>query len=151
MKPRNIVITGADMTRLRALVESSLSFRKHDQEHLQKLGEELDLATVFEGDRVPRDVVTMNARVRVTDLDTGAEHVFQIVFPRDADIAKNRISVLAPIGTALLGYRAGDHVEWKVPGGTRRFRVDRVEYQPEAQAPAGLLARRKDRNLRIAG
>ncbi len=151
MRQRKIVITEADMTRLRTLVDSSVGFRKHDQAHLQSLQQELELATVIDGDQVPPDVITMNSRVRVTDLNTGTRYVFQIVFPRDADIAKNRISVLAPIGTALLGYRAGDHVEWDVPGGRRRFRIDLVEYQPEADAMPGVLARRKDRTLRVAG
>ncbi len=150
MSQRNIVITESDMARLRALVDTSVGFRKHDQAHLESLQQELESATVIDTDQVPPDVITMNSRVRVTDLDTGARCVFQIVFPRDADIAKGRISVLAPIGTALLGYRVGDHVEWDVPGGRRHFRIERVEYQPEAAIP-GLVARTKDRTLHIAG
>ncbi len=151
MRLRTITITESDMTRLRALVESSLSFRKHDQAHLKMLEQELDFATVLQSDQVPRDVVTMNSRVRVTDLDTGVQHVFQIVFPHDADIALNRISVLAPIGTALLGYRTGDEVEWQVPGGRRRFRINEIEYQPEADAAPSYLARRRVGYVRIAG
>lgn len=151
MNQRQIVITESDMMSLRALVESSLSFRKHDQAHLQRLEEELDLAAVLQGDQVPRDVVTMNSRVRVTDMNNGVQHVFQVVFPRDADIGKNRISVLAPIGTALLGYRAGDEVEWEVPGGKRRFRINEVEYQPEGDALPKLVTRNRNRSLRAAG
>jgi regulator of nucleoside diphosphate kinase len=66
------------------------------------------------------------------DLNSGYEFTYQIVFPKDADISENRISVLAPIGTALLGYRTGNSVEWRVPLGTRRLRILDVEYQPEA-------------------
>jgi regulator of nucleoside diphosphate kinase len=82
--------------------------------------------------KVPPDVVTMNSRVRIKDLNRGRELTYQIVFPEHADLDENRISVLAPIGTALLGYRAGTTVEWQVPSGTRRFRILGVEYQPEA-------------------
>jgi regulator of nucleoside diphosphate kinase len=74
----------------------------------------------------------MNSKVRVTDLDSGRTFSYQIVFPRDADISKDMISVLAPLGTALIGYRTGSEIEWRVPGGTRRLRIDAIEYQPEA-------------------
>jgi regulator of nucleoside diphosphate kinase len=78
----------------------------------------------------------MNSRVRVKDLNSGRVTTYQIVFPREADIAKNRISVLAPIGTGLLGYSAGATIEWQVPSGRRRFRILAVEYQPQAAATA---------------
>jgi regulator of nucleoside diphosphate kinase len=74
--------------------------------------------------------------VRVKDLANGREMTYQIVFPKDADLARNRISVLAPIGTALLGYGAGDIVEWQVPAGIRRLQILAVEYQPEAAGAA---------------
>jgi regulator of nucleoside diphosphate kinase len=70
--------------------------------------------------------------VRMKDLNSGREFTYQIVLPKDADISENRISVLAPIGTALLGFRAGNSVEWRVPSGMRRLRILDVEYQPEA-------------------
>jgi regulator of nucleoside diphosphate kinase len=78
----------------------------------------------------------MNSRVKVKDLNSGRVTTYQIVFPGEADIAKNRISVLAPIGTGLLGYSAGTTIEWQVPSGMRRFRILEVEYQPEAAGAA---------------
>ena len=78
----------------------------------------------------------MNSRVRVKDLNNGRETTYQIVFPGDADVARNRISVLAPIGTGLLGYSAGATLEWRVPSGIRRFRILAVEYQPVAAIAA---------------
>jgi regulator of nucleoside diphosphate kinase len=74
-----------------------------------------------------------NAWIRVTDLGTGLTHDYQVVFPRDADLSRNKISVLAPIGTALLGYRTGSEIEWRVPGGVRRFRIDGVK-KPRASS-----------------
>jgi len=70
--------------------------------------------------------------VRVRDMKSGAEMDISVVFPSEADSEQGKISVLAPIGTALLGYRVGDVVEWKVPGGLRRLKVERILYQPEA-------------------
>lgn len=136
MIAKNIVITEADHCRLQRLIESSRRFRHRDAKHLDALEQELERATIAKATDVPHDVVTMNSRVRVKHLDSGHEFSYQIVFPKDADVAKNRISVLAPIGTALLGYGAGTTVEWQVPSGMRRFRILEVEYQPEAARTA---------------
>lgn len=136
MSTQKIVITDRDMTRLQQLIDSArLQWR--DQSLLDRLEGELSRAIVVSGKRVSADVVTMNSRVRVTDLDTGKEATYQIVFPRDANASKNMISVLAPIGTALLGFKAGSEIEWETPGGLRRLRIDSIEYQPEA---AGAVA-----------
>jgi regulator of nucleoside diphosphate kinase len=136
MKAKNIVVTEADYGRLQRLIESSRRFRKRDTEHLDGLEQELERAVVVKAGEVPRDVVTMNSRVRVKDLNTGREATYQIVFPGDANVAKQRISVLAPIGTGLLGYSAGTTFEWQVPAGMRRLRILEVEYQPEAAGAA---------------
>jgi regulator of nucleoside diphosphate kinase len=136
MKVKNIVVTEADYGRLQRLIESSRQFRKRDVEHIDDLEQELERATVVEAGQVPHDVVTMNSRVRVKDLNSGRETTYQIVFPGNADVASDRISVLAPIGTGLLGYSAGTTIEWRVPSGMRRFRILEVEYQPEAARAA---------------
>jgi regulator of nucleoside diphosphate kinase len=136
VKAKNIVITEADYVRLQRLVESSRLFRQRDAKHLDELEEELERAAIMKAGEVPSDVVTMNSRVKVKDLNSGRVTTYQIVFPGEADIAKNRISVLAPIGTGLLGYSAGTTIEWQVPSGMRRFRILEVEYQPEAAGAA---------------
>jgi regulator of nucleoside diphosphate kinase len=74
----------------------------------------------------------MNSQLKVTDLTTGEKMTFRLVFPSDADFERGKVSILAPIGTALIGYRAGDTVHWQVPSGVRRLRIDEVLYQPEA-------------------
>lgn len=136
MTTQMVVITERDMTRLQQLIDSARQ-QWRDQSLLDRLEGELTRAKVVSGKRVPADVVTMNSRVRVTDLDNGKESIYQIVFPRDANTSKNMISVLAPIGTALLGFRIGSKIEWETPGGIRRLRIDAIEYQPEA---AGAVA-----------
>lgn len=123
VKANSIVITEVDYARLQRLIASSRLSRKRDGEHLDDLEHELERATVMKAEDVPPGIVTMNSHVRVRDLTSGRETTYQVVFPKDADIEKNRISVLAPIGTGLLGYSAGATVEWKVPAGVRLFRI----------------------------
>jgi regulator of nucleoside diphosphate kinase len=78
------------------------------------------------------DVITMNSRAEMRDFETGETIAFTLVFPSEANIDEEKISVLAPIGAGMLGYRVGDEFEWKVPDGLRRMKVTNVEYQPEA-------------------
>jgi regulator of nucleoside diphosphate kinase len=103
-----------------------------DREYLDKLQEELDRGKVVPASEIPKDVVTMNSRARLVDLDSGETEELTLVFPENADISQARISVLAPIGTAMLGYKVGDVFEWEVPAGKRRLKVEEIVYQPEA-------------------
>jgi regulator of nucleoside diphosphate kinase len=123
---RTIRITEPDMKRLASLLDAWRPAREADREHARALEEELEAAHIVRAGESPAGVVTMNSSVTVTDLDTGRQHAYTIVFPRDADLAEGRISVLAPIGTALLGYAVGDEIEWSMPGGVRHFRIDEV-------------------------
>ena len=133
MKARTILITEGDLMRLECLRESARRFQPLNYDHLVRLQEELERATVVANHEVPTDVVTMNSKVTVKDLSAGRIATYKIVFPRDAHVAGNRISVLAPLGTALLGYRAGDVIEWDMPAGKKRFKLQAVIHQqPEA-------------------
>jgi len=132
MRKRAIHITDFDMSRLRQLLEGTHVWNKKDRSYLEKLEEELDRAILVSSKDVPPDVVTMNSEVLVRDIDTGKEMTYRLVFPGDADIEQGKISILAPVGTALIGFRTGDTVVWKVPSGARRLRIERVIYQPEA-------------------
>lgn len=132
MKERTIFITRFDMERLRNLIDGIRDSRGKIRSDLNELEKELDRANLIDPEHVPADVITMNSRVHLKDLDSGEDLILTLVFPSGADIKENRISILAPIGTALLGYREGDAIEWKVPSGLRRMRVDKIIYQPEA-------------------
>jgi len=129
---RRLFITDTDRDRLEKLLLGTRQWSSRDKAHLQALEEELDKAHTVESREIPGDVVTMRSQVRVRDMKSGAEMDISVVFPSEADSEQGKISVLAPIGTALLGYRVGDVVEWKVPGGLRRLKVERILYQPEA-------------------
>jgi regulator of nucleoside diphosphate kinase len=130
MREYPIIVTDRDVSRLRGLLgaQSRASFR--DQGHLSQLQSELERALVLAADEIPAGVVTIDSLVRVVDLDSAVRSVFTLVLPHEADVAERRISVLAPIGTALLGFRAGDDVEWVMPGGTRRLHIEHV-VQPD--------------------
>ena len=125
---RTIYITKADMTRLRNLIEA----QKGSRDDLTRLQSELDHARVVEPEEIPGDVITMNSKARLRDLDDQEEMTFTLVFPEHASIDHDRISVVAPIGTAMLGQREGDEFEWEVPAGRVRLKVIKVLYQPEA-------------------
>ena len=131
VKKRSIYITEADMNRLQRLIETGSVFGHRDKKHLMELEDELSRARVVPSKSIPGDIITMNSKVRLRDLDSGQEIVYSLVFPGDANVSENKISVLAPIGTALIGYGVGDTIEWKVPGGLKRLRVEEVVYQPE--------------------
>ncbi len=132
MEERTIYITEYDMKRLRDLIVEAKRLDRRSKEYLEGLEGELSRGTVVAPTEIPPDVVTMNSRVDLVDLDTGEEMVCTLVFPNEADVAQSKISVLAPIGTAMLGYRVGDTFEWKVPDGVRRLQIKSVLYQPEA-------------------
>ena len=134
---RSIYVTSEDLGKLRRLIEARRGVQERDNLYLDALEQELAEANVVEPDGIPCDVVTMRSRVRVRDMNSGEEQVFTLVFPSEAEYSAGRISVLAPIGTALLGYREGDVIEWRVPRGVRVLRVEAVLYQPESAARRG--------------
>lgn len=129
---RSIYITEDDHDRLNRLLEGARQRRWKDLAHVEQLDAELDRAQILPPDQIPPDVVTMHSKVALRDLDTDAEIVMTLVFPHEANVDEGKVSVLAPLGTAVLGYRTGDTIEWQVPAGTRRLQVERVLYQPEA-------------------
>ncbi|MEO8215586.1 MAG: nucleoside diphosphate kinase regulator [Acidobacteriota bacterium] len=133
-KPRStddLVISSFDKERLKRLLGST-DVGAEGREELEDLTREIERGLEVRPQEIPPDVVTMNSSVRVTDVESGASNVYTLVFPADADFEKGKISILAPLGTALLGFRIGDRVRWQMPGGVRQLRIDEILYQPEA-------------------
>ena len=123
----SIYLTQNDMDRLLELIEAYPGKRF---EHLER---ELLRAQVVPRDKIPNDVVTMNSRVIFENETTGERREITLVYPGSADIDAGKISVLVPIGTALLGLRVGQSIDWALPGGEKqRYRIVGVPYQPEA-------------------
>ncbi len=131
MQLQYVRVTEVDSRRLQALIEGSLLRDVRDIGSVEHLQRHLNAAEVLPPARIEPDVVTMGSEVRVTNLDTGETFSFRVVFPRSANVAAGNISVLAPLGMAVLGRAVGDEIIWNVPAGTRRLRVDDVLYQPE--------------------
>lgn len=132
MKKRQIFITEFDKKRLNELIASACDLEEENCDHLDDLIQELNRAKIVDPKEVPADVITMNSMVVLKDLETDKNTTYTLSFPNDADINLGQISVLAPIGTAILGYREGDIIEWSVPSGKKRLMVDKILYQPES-------------------
>ena len=128
-----IYITTSDYHRLSGLIEMSRERNGDaDREYLDQLEEELGRAELVNPTEIPADVITMRSKVSLKDLKSGQTVMYSLVFPSEANSNDGHISVLAPIGTALLGNRSGVVVESKVPSGLRRLKVKEILYQPEA-------------------
>ena len=132
MNTKTIYITEFDIERLEELMDGAKKNYLRDIDDLNKLEEELEKFQIVDSREIPPDVVTLNSRVRLRDLDADREMIVTLVFPRSANLAEGRLSVASPIGTAILGYAAGDTIEWQVRAGTKRIRIEEVLYQPEA-------------------
>lgn len=119
-----IYISRDDYSKLRLLIATALHSNASPAH--TKLRDELNRAAVIDPAAFPADVVTMNSTVEFEDLGTSEIEEYTITFPENADIERRRISILAPIGTALIGCRVGDIVKWSTPGGIRQLKVRRV-------------------------
>lgn len=128
---RKIVVTHTDLERLQRLLEQSTGAA--NAHHAEVLELELAEAEVADSEAIPPSVVTMNSTVVFEDEGTGETREVTLCYPQDAKGNPGRVSVLAPVGSALLGLSQGQSVQLVVPGGrTRRLRVVSVPYQPEA-------------------
>lgn len=123
---KRIVLSKRDVMRLRALFGRTHSLSAMDRENLLDLQQEVERAVIVEDEQLPEDVVALDSRVLVRDVESGVCSVYTLVSPSQADLSNGRVSVLAPLGTALLGFRRGDEVEWWMPGGWRRLRIEAV-------------------------
>lgn len=125
---RTIYITDRDLERLERLI-----YILKRGPNIDALEEELARASIVRPEEIPPNVVTMNSRVRFLDCSTEETLEVTLVYPQDADIAQNRISVLAPVGSALLGLSVGDTIEWPMPSGQiKKLKIVAVPFQPEA-------------------
>ncbi len=127
-----IYITEFDLNRLNNLIQDAHATDYHKSDYLRKLEAELKRAKIVPSSEIPNNVITMNSTVRLIDEEYNEEETYTLVFPENADLSQGKVSVLAPIGTAMLGYQVGDSFDWVVPMGTRKLKVVEIVYQPEA-------------------
>ncbi|MGB0133269.1 nucleoside diphosphate kinase regulator [Dokdonella sp.] len=125
-----IIISSLDLQRIEELLEQP---QYRDAAGTASLRAELERANVLDPAKMPANVVTMNSTVTVEDESGGGRREISLVYPRDADSAANKVSVMAPVGSAMLGLQVGQSINWQVPGGRAlRLRVVDISYQPEA-------------------
>jgi len=129
--PPPIIVSSLDLARLDALLESPA----HSQNPAAlALSQELDRAQILPPEKIPAGIVTMHSKVECVDELHGSTHTLTLVYPHEADFDQGKVSVLAPVGSALLGLGIGQSIDWLAPGGRKlRLRVTAVHYQPEAE------------------
>ncbi len=130
-KPPELRITKKDMERLRLVVDRNIDGNMGQAAEALEL--ELDRAQVVDDDQVPSDVLTMRSRALCEDLETGKQRELVLSYPNETDPSEGKVSVLAPVGLALLGLKVGDTIRWPMPGGrTTTLKLVKILYQPEA-------------------
>lgn len=122
----SIVVSYQDFDRVQEAMISATGLT------VDRLDTELARAQIIEPKDVPPNLVTMNSRVTYENMKSGDRHTVRLVYPRDANAGENQISVLAPLGSALLGLSEGQQIEWVMPGGIRGIKILEIVYQPEA-------------------
>lgn len=130
---KQITITELDFARLSKLTLSEKKLQAIEVRNLPFLTEEINRAAKVESKAIAPDYVTMNSKVEVLDPDTKRVMTFQLVYPEEANLKNGKISVLSPMGSALLGYKVGDTISFNVPKGIKKMEIKSILYQPESQ------------------
>lgn len=127
-----IILNRLDYARIKKCINDAKQFKSISNTEAEKLMKELDSAKIVEPEAIPSNVVTMNSIVKLSFLNNKKQVQFQIVYPNQANLKENKISIFSPIATALIGYKVADEIEWIVPAGLTNIRIDEIIYQPEA-------------------
>ena len=128
----DIIVTAPDHAELSSVIAVTGKLSGRVRWELRLLENELKRARIVAPKDVPFDVITLNTRAELLDLESGERMEFTLVLPRDEKINDGKISVLAPLGTAMRGYRVGDEFDWHIPHALRRLKVIKLHFQPEA-------------------
>jgi len=126
----DIYITNIDRDRIKKILDKMSESNQSPDESVKKLGGELGRAIIVDSQQVPREVITMNSKALLQLNDEDIE--VSLVYPEDADLSAMKLSIFSPVGTAILGYKEGNTVEWEVPSGTSKIHIKKILYQPEA-------------------
>ncbi|HCY42165.1 MAG TPA: nucleoside diphosphate kinase regulator [Prolixibacteraceae bacterium] len=128
----NLIVNSLDYQRIQRQIKEAMVQKTIDVAEAEKLIKELNSATILTPHEIPADVVTMNSVVKISFADSGKQLEFKIVYPNEANFKEKKVSIFSPVATALIGFRVGDLIEWMVPGGLTKIRIDEIVYQPEA-------------------
>lgn len=128
---KNIYLTDIDRERLEDVIRV-YKLNALSEKHVLSLEDELTEAHIISYDEMPNSIVTMNTRLKVKNLESGDSMELTLVYPKNADIRENRISILAPLGVALIGEQVGDTVAVRLPSGSQdTYIIEEILYQPE--------------------
>lgn len=127
-----IILNRLDFSRIHKCISDAKKTNAIGINEAEILLNELHSAEIVEPEEIPGDVVTMNSIVKIRFLNSNKSIQIQIVYPDEANIKENKLSIFSPVATALLGYRVGDEIEWIVPLGLTKLKIDEIVYQPEA-------------------
>ena len=129
---KKVTLTKNDYTRIYKAITDAKNSKTINSNEAEKLLSELSKAEIVPSEKIDKDVVTMNSEVKLFFENTQKEQSFKIVYPQDANLKENKISIFSPIATALIGYKIGDEIEWIVPSGMTKIKIVELLYQPEA-------------------
>ena len=129
---KKVTLTKNDYTRIYKAITDAKNSKTINSNEAEKLLSELSKAEIVPSEKIDKDVVTMNSEVKLFFENTQKVQSFKIVYPQDANLKENKISIFSPIATALIGYKIGDEIEWIVPGGITKIKIVDLIYQPEA-------------------
>ena len=127
-----IIINKLDYARIKQWIINAKQSKSVSDSEAEKLRIELENAKIIEPEKIPSNVVTMNSIVKLTFLNNLKQVCFQLVYPNEANLKENKISIFSPVATALIGYSVGDIIEWIVPSGLTKIKIEEIIYQPEA-------------------
>ena len=129
---KKVTLTKNDYTRIYKAITDAKNSKTINSNEAEKLLSELSKAEIVPSEKIDKDVVTMNSEVKLFFENTQKEQSFKIVYPQDANLKENKISIFSPIATALIGYKIGGEIEWIVPSGMTKIKIVELLYQPEA-------------------
>lgn len=126
-KQDQVILLKKDFEILNNYVKNLHGMQVNEKENFRKLSQELQKAKLVSEEDFPNDIVRLDSTVVIRDIQTNRDMTITIVMPASADIKQKKVSVLAPIGTALIGFRKGQKVSWEVPAGKKDFMIMHVE------------------------
>ena len=128
---KELLITEFDLDRLESLLDMCWRRSGFDEKNLELLQKKISNCIVVPPEFIPNNIITMNSTFTVENEVTNEKKTYTLVFPEDADIRGNKISILAPIGVAILGHKVGEFIEWVAPSGLKKMKFIQIHYQPE--------------------
>ncbi len=127
-----LIVNKNDYTRIHQSINIAKQNNAIKKEEAEKLISELKSAKLVDPEKVPGDVVTMNSVVKIHFQNNKTQMQFKLVYPKDANLKENKISIFSAVASALIGYKVGDEIEWLLPSGMTKIVIDEIIYQPEA-------------------